>query len=140
LAKRIGVLEPDQGLEDSPRSHVKRSIAQGMVRHLEAAWVVKNAIIQRLVIRARTAAKEIRAWINGPLGIGNLIPFARVQNKDIAPARYHYEIPHAGDRGIFRRHFRKKIRVSARSGSLHAAFLSMRTHTNASLASPIAQR
>ncbi|HLZ49228.1 MAG TPA: hypothetical protein VKP61_00620 [Candidatus Acidoferrum sp.] len=30
--------------------------------------------------------------------------------------RLHYEIPHAGDRGIFARHHRKFIRVSARSG------------------------
>lgn len=48
---------------------------------------------KRLVI-----VREARFW-EGPLGVGNALPFARQTDG----SRLHYEIPHAGDKGI-RRH------------------------------------
>jgi hypothetical protein len=56
------------------------------------------------------AAKLNRLW-DGPLGVGNAMPFSR---RTDAGQHYHYEIPHAGDIGLWR-HLRKRIRVSARS-------------------------
>jgi hypothetical protein len=55
------------------------------------------------------AAKKV--W-DGPLGVGNLIPFAKPNSSG---DKLHYEIPMAGDRGIFARHHRRFIRVSSRS-------------------------
>jgi len=49
------------------------------------------------------------------VGMSALIPFARVLNPMIAPAKLHYEIPHAGDRSVFARHRRSQISVSSRS-------------------------
>lgn len=51
---------------------------------------------------------------DGALGVGNAIPFSHVPNPMIAPARLHYEIPHAGDLGL-QRHFRSLIQVSGRT-------------------------
>lgn len=45
------------------------------------------------------AEKAIGFW-DGPLGIGNLLPFARTHSLG---EKLHYEMPHAGDRGM-RRH------------------------------------
>jgi hypothetical protein len=54
------------------------------------------------------AAKSV--W-DGPVGIGNLLPFAKRSSGD----KLHYETPMAGDRSIFARHRRHIIHVSHRS-------------------------
>ncbi len=56
-----------------------------------------------------TSAK--RAW-DGPLGIGNLIPFARLKNEG---DKLHYETPMAGDKTAFARSRRREISVSHRA-------------------------
>jgi hypothetical protein len=57
----------------------------------------------------------LRGFTDGELGIGNALPFFKVQNPLLQPTKLHYETPHSGDRGIYARHHRKFIRVSARS-------------------------
>lgn len=47
-------------------------------------------------------------------GFNNLVPFGRVYNPMLHPPGLHYEVPRAGDHGLFRRHFRKLVRVSRR--------------------------
>lgn len=54
------------------------------------------------------------------IGRSNLIPFGRVYNRLMDPPSLHYEIPHAGDIGLWR-HLRKRIKVSARKIDLTAA-------------------
>jgi hypothetical protein len=54
------------------------------------------------------------------IGRGNLVPFGRVYNPMLHPPSLNYEIPHAGDIGIWR-HVRKFIRVSARKIDLTTA-------------------
>ena len=77
-----------------------------------------------LFFRAR--AKRVVAVFDGPLGVGNALPFAKPNNLG---DRLHYEIPMAGDRGL-RRHglFRRTnelrshlIKVSVRSGKRYLA-------------------
>lgn len=40
--------------------------------------------------------REILATFDGPMGVGNLLPFAKRQNKLRAPAKLHYSIPACG--------------------------------------------
>lgn len=81
-----------------------------------------------LFLFSRAIVKKMSAPYDGPLGVGNLLPFAKENNYG---DKLHYEIPHAGDRGLFARHHRKLIRVSARSRSYPAAAV-LPTHTFAS--------
>lgn len=56
----------------------------------------------------KEAAKLL--W-DGPIGIGNVLPFARAHNYG---DKLHYEMPMAGDRTVFARHRRREISVSTR--------------------------
>lgn len=51
-------------------------------------------------------------FINGPLGVGNVLPFSKPH---CYGDKLHYEMPMAGDRSIFARHYRKLIYPSSRS-------------------------
>jgi len=86
-------------------------------KKLKVGRFVENGTLF-LFFRVRTKRVE-RVW-DGPLGTGNLVPFAKEHNYG---DKLHYEMPHAGDRGVFARHRRKMIRVSARSGMRYAAAL-----------------
>lgn len=55
------------------------------------------------------AAKKV---CDGPLGIGNVLPFAKAHNYG---DKLHYEMPMAGDRSPFARHRRTRIEVSSRA-------------------------
>jgi len=115
MAKRIGVLEPQQSAAECPRFFEKKSIVHGWIRRAEAVWIVKNRIAQKLkTVTARTGdlIRSISTYFDGPLGRGNLLPFAK---KPDPTHKLHYETPMAGDRGIFARHRRKRIRVSGRT-------------------------
>ena len=56
--------------------------------------------------------EDLVGFWDGPLGIGNLLPFARLHNYG---EKLHYEVPMAGDRGCFARHRPRHLRVSSRS-------------------------
>ena len=49
------------------------------------------------------------------IGLSNLIPFSRTQNRLLKPDSINYPIPMSGDRTCFARHRRLLIRVSGRS-------------------------
>lgn len=133
MAKRIAVLEATQHSDEVPRLFIKKSKAQAEVRRLEAFWIVKNVMIQRLA-NARTRVIDVRAYFwDGPIGVGNALPFSRSQNPMMAPAKLHYETPPAGAVGI-RRHdlyrsrdgrrsilLRSRIRVSSRKIAFQAS-------------------
>lgn len=136
MAKRIGVLEADQSLDASPRSHVSKNAAAYLVRKVLAAWVPGRRVIQKLSQKSPEIAeqiyREVVRWIDGPLGVGNVLPFSRQSDG----GRLHYEMPHAGDIGLWR-HLRKRISVSARPDSQTAAsFIGPRTRPFAFSVSP----
>jgi hypothetical protein len=111
MAKRIGVLEPAQAESESPTWFVKKTEACRWVRCAEAVWIIKNQVVQKLKARMKSFFQPRPGFTDGPLGVGNAMPFSR---RTDAGQHYHYEIPHAGDIGLWR-HLRKRIRVSARS-------------------------
>jgi hypothetical protein len=132
MAKRIGVLEADQASTDSPRRFEKRSVAITMVRRMEAVWIEKNRVIQKLVMKARTSIENMTRYLfDGPLGVGNLLPFSKPRSDG---SKLHYAVPMAGDVGM-RRHglyqrrdedeilriFGRKINVSSRNLFSHQA-------------------
>lgn len=55
-------------------------------------------------------------FLDGPLGVGNLLPFSKPH---CYGDKLHYETPMAGDRSIFARHHRKLLHPSSRSFFLH---------------------
>jgi hypothetical protein len=59
----------------------------------------------------KAIARKVVRLFDGPLGTGNAMPFSRRTDPG---QHFHYDIPHAGDIGLWR-HNRKRIRVSARS-------------------------
>lgn len=83
MANRIGVLEPDANPQaDNPLRHVKRVVAQSLVRKALAVWV-SQYVIQLLTIRAAAQSDPDRfmQWqyaglvpkIGPPRGPENLI-------------------------------------------------------------------
>lgn len=52
-----------------------------------------------------------RGW-DGPLGVGNLLPFAKAHNYG---DKLHYEMPMAGDKTAFARSRRKELHPSSRA-------------------------
>jgi hypothetical protein len=130
---RVGVLER----HDAPGSCVPqhscgRAIAEYLIDRRDARRIGKrliqmisgnalDAIKRAKIVRDLAKVKvAISTFYDGPLGVGNVVPFAKAHNYG---DKLHYEIPMAGDRGAFARHRRKLIRVSARSGMRYAAAL-----------------
>jgi hypothetical protein len=112
MAKVIGILEADQPLTAKPERHTTKVIAFYLVRKCLAVRIGKR-LIQMVEVKAAQAIAFVtgRGWWDGPLGIGNVLPFSPPTD----PGKHrHYKIPHAGDVGL-RRHNRKLIRVSGRS-------------------------
>jgi hypothetical protein len=66
----------------------------------------------KLFLFFRAIEQAVKLLWDGPLGIGNLLPFARPHNYG---EKLHYEIPHAGDRSCFARHRPRHVRVSSRN-------------------------
>jgi hypothetical protein len=114
---RVGVLEAHEAVESSvPQTHCGRGIAERLVASREARRLGKR-LIQMVRTKASEAIKQAKAardavektlqkeverimFYDGLIGIGNLIPFARIHSLG---EKLHYEIPHAGDKGM-RRH------------------------------------
>jgi len=126
MAKRIGVLEAFEPQTAEPRSFVKKNVANYLVRKLLAVRIPGRNLIQKLPAVADHVYQQVKSYWDGPLGVGNALPFSRQSDG----GRLHYEMPHAGDVGLWR-HYKKFIRVSARPQSHLAAQLFQRTHLNA---------
>ena len=54
MAKTVGLLSPQQCATDSPRTFVKKSRIEIMIRRLEAVWIVPNQLAQELIVRTRS--------------------------------------------------------------------------------------
>jgi hypothetical protein len=81
------------------------------VRELKAKKLGKFVDNGKLFLFFKTVAIRLNRFLDGPLGTGNLLPFAKPHNYG---DRLHYEMPMAGDRTTFARHRRKLIHVSGR--------------------------
>lgn len=46
----------------------------------------------------QTIKEALATYVDGPMGIGNLLPWAKVQNPNMAPEHLHYRIPAVADR------------------------------------------
>ena len=103
MAKKIWVLEADQLPSETPRREVKRVVADYLVRKLLAHRIAKHLIqmvaINAAIQQASSTSPVPSCFIDGPFGIGNLLPFTKSQNPLMAPERLHYEIPACGARG-----------------------------------------
>lgn len=124
--KRVGVLESHEVPGSSePKVCCGRAIAEYLVRRRYARQIGKR-LIQMVNAKAKDAIKQAKAardaakkivekvvigfW-DGPLGRGNLLPFAKAHNYG---DKLHYEMPHAGDRTAFARSRRKEFHPSSR--------------------------
>ncbi|MCU1338822.1 MAG: hypothetical protein JWO19_4403 [Bryobacterales bacterium] len=118
---KVGVLEAAVSPDSSaPQHYCGRAIAALLIEKQVARKLGKRLIqvlrgTAEAAIEWAKAEREaaIKRWerLQLRLGVGNLVPFSRPTDPG---QHFHYEIPHAGDAGPWRRHFRKKIRVSAR--------------------------
>ena len=87
-----------------PRAKVRELKTFKLGKFIESGKIFLFA--QRL-----TREESIGFW-DGPLGVGNLLPFARLHNYG---EKLHYEVPRAGDRSCFARHHRRPIHASSRN-------------------------
>ena len=82
---------------------------RGEVREFKARGLGRFVDSGKVFLFFKQLAKKL--W-DGPVGIGNLLPFAKPHNYG---DKLHYSTPMAGDRTTFARHRRNLIRVSSRS-------------------------
>lgn len=126
MAKRcVGVLGADQPENATPHVFVSKNHASTLIRRLEAV-PLREKLIKLVKVVSHQAMKFARALWDGPLGVGNALPFSRQTDGSLL----HYEMPHAGDRGLWKS-YRKKIQVSARSRFSHQSLAVPATHTSA---------
>jgi hypothetical protein len=105
---------------EPPAQVLKRS----EVRELKKQKIGKFIENGRLFLFFKALVKKAQRFFDGPLGVGNAMPFSRRTDPG---QHFHYEIPRANDRGIRRWGFRsaaserneklltRTLRVSARS-------------------------
>lgn len=123
MAKRIGLLQAGDYRTADPANcteFLTKSIARALVRKGLAVKIAPRVIQMREVAGVQLTRPIAHGVWDGPIGVGNLLPFAKSNNRG---DRLHYEIPHAGDVGL-RRHglysrknrlHRHSIKVSTRS-------------------------
>jgi hypothetical protein len=120
---KVGVLEASASPESTaPETFCGRAIAEYLVNEHFARKIGKRLIHMvkltaveaiELAKRAREAAAKLWERHSLRLGIGNILPFSRRTDPN---HHFHYEIPHANDRGIRRWGFR--ARASKRNEKL----------------------
>lgn len=135
---KVGVLEASASPDSSaPEVHCGRAIAELLIEKQKARKLGKR-LIQVLegtaqaavewAKKAREAAAKLWERQQLRLGVGNILPYSRPTEPG---QHFHYEIPMAGDRGPWRRHHKKFIRVSARSRFSHQALAAAATTNQA---------
>lgn len=126
MAKRcVGVLGADEPENAVPHVYISKNHANTLLRRLEAV-PIRTKLIKLVQVAAHKAMQLARALWDGPLGVGNALPFSRQSDG----SRLHYEMPHAGDIGLWK-FYRKRISVSARSRFSHQSLAVPATHTSA---------
>lgn len=103
----IGVLEPDQPLTSKPRFYLDKPTVKSLI-----AQKIAEPVGPRLIRMVRTTIEQIRAWIDGPIGVGMLVPFVKPRSSG---DKLHYEMPMAGHKTPYQRSLRRLIHVSHRS-------------------------
>ena len=109
----IGVLEPDQPLASRPRFYLDKPTVKSLVQQKLAKFVGP-----RLIRMAQTSIAAIRALIDGPIGVGMLVPFVKPRSSG---DKLHYEMPMAGHKTAYQRSLRRLIHVSHRNVFAHQA-------------------
>lgn len=112
---RVAVLEVHAPRKlSAAKAFCGTGIAEIIVKQCEARRIGKR-LIQMVRLSPRDAIKQAKAardaairaaevrvgFFDGPLGVGNLLPFAKPRSDG---AKLHYEIPMAGDRSLLHRH------------------------------------
>ena len=123
---RVAVLEAHAPQKISAaKAFCGTGIAEIMVKQCEARRIGKRLIQMvrgeaklpsnkrkpRAMPPSREVEKTKHILFDGPLGVGNLLPFAKPRCDG---AKLHYELPPAGDRTPYQRSRRKLIKVSSR--------------------------
>ncbi len=80
---------------EKPAQVVTRAEARGL-KTLKLGKFENHGRTFRL---SQAVAETVKAFIDGPFGIGNLLPWAKVQNHQMHPERLHYSTPACADRG-----------------------------------------
>ena len=111
MAFKVGVLEPNQLETDIPVRKVNRSVAKYLLRKQYAYRISKFLIKMRDQVEEIT--HQIISWFtDGPLGVGNLLPFSKEKNYG---DKLHYETAMAGDGNWVNGYSpRSEIQVSSR--------------------------
>lgn len=86
-------------MQEIPKEIVTREEARGMKTDLLGKF--ENHGRSFRLFEADPDANKRRSSFEGPIGIGNLLPFSPPTD---ATKKHHYEIPLAGDRNLLRRH------------------------------------
>jgi hypothetical protein len=63
------------------------------------SWQATKDMFRALKLKVANAEIPSVSFWDGVLGTGNLIPFSKTHNKDMAPERLHYSTPACADRG-----------------------------------------
>ena len=108
-----GVLEPDQSLASRPRFYLDKPTVKSLV-----AQNIAERVGPRLIRMVRTTIEQIRAWVDGPIGVGMLVPFVKPRSSG---DKLHYEMPMAGHKTAYQRSLRRLIHVSHRNVFAHQA-------------------
>jgi hypothetical protein len=80
---------------EKPIQVVSRADARGL-KKLQLGKFENHGQTFRLY---QIVAETVKAFIDGPLGVGNLLPWSKVQNYPQHPERLHYSTPACADRG-----------------------------------------
>jgi hypothetical protein len=130
---RVGVLEAHEASNSAaPQTFCGRAIADRLLANGDARQIGKR-LIQMLSAKARDAIQQAKTardaiaamveqlkpfcYFDGPLGIGNVLPFARLKNNG---DKLHYEMPMAGDKGM-RRHGLYYRKDELRTHAIHVS-------------------
>lgn len=81
---QIGILEAEQPVTSRPRFYLDKPTVKSLIEQKKL-----KPCGPRLARLIKETIAEIRAWIDGPLGIGNLLPFAKRRSDG---SKLHYWI------------------------------------------------
>ena len=87
-------------------------VARAEVRQYKNFKLGKFVESGKIFLFFKRIEQSVKNLWDGPLGIGNILPFARLHNYG---DKLHYEVPMAGDRSGFARHRPRNLRISSRN-------------------------
>jgi hypothetical protein len=138
--RRVAVLEAHEAPDAPAQIHCGTGIAEYLVNESYAEKIGKRLIrmVKLTAAQAITLAKAareqaIKMWERAQLrlGVGNVVPFSRPTDPG---HHFHYEIPHANDKGIRRWGFRS--RASKRNEKLETRTIKVSARPQRSIIMP----